>query len=216
MNGAPTMTVGPAAADRAGLEQARLELAATAARAERRNRPTALPAGAAALLAVSIVALLWAAAKRSSAELALADERRAAEEYVQASARLEQARALGGDRPNPANESNDRIRSRIIAAAERAGMTADHPGMTGASSLVPTVSTDLKQPASADGKTPATQRSKFTYQNVKQSSLEAMIQWVNNAVEDIPGLEVFMISVKPEANGWNMTVAFTRWERVGP
>lgn len=216
MNTAPTMTAGPATADRAGLEHARLDLAMAAARAEHRNRPTYLPAGAAALLLVSILALLWALAKRSGAELELAQERREAEEYVQTAARLERFRASGGERANQFNESNDRIRSRIIAAAERAGMTADHPGMTGASSLVPTFSQDAKQPASADGKSPATQRSKFTYLNVKQSSLETMIQWVNNAVEDIPGLEVYMIGIKPEANGWNMTVAFTRWERIAP
>lgn len=208
----------PAAGDADARERARLELAASAARAERKNRPTYLVFIALLLVAASGVALVWALGARASEESALRDERAQAQEYDRSSARIQQIRSTTGEKANPFTDNNDRIRTRIMAAAERAGLTGEPPGMTAASAVAPTlVSTDPRTPGSADGTVPPTQRSKFRYENVRQQSLEILIQWLNFAVEDIPGLEVYSIHLKPEANGWVLTsVTFTRWERVAP
>jgi hypothetical protein len=59
------------------------------------------------------------------------------------------------------------------------------------------------------------QRVRFEYRAVRDEKLEALLGWLGQATEDIPGLEVFSVTIKPEAAGWLMDVVFTRWERTG-
>ena len=53
---------------------------------------------------------------------------------------------------------------------------------------------------------------KFDYE-VRDESLAALMDWMNRAVAAVEGLEVYSVSIKPEAQAWNLRVTFSRWER---
>ena len=54
----------------------------------------------------------------------------------------------------------------------------------------------------------------YRYQIVKDTSLQALMEWVRRATE-IPGMEVTELKLKAEPTDWNVDVTFRRWERAG-
>lgn len=59
------------------------------------------------------------------------------------------------------------------------------------------------------------QRIKISYSQLRHADPAVLLGWVNDALDLIPGLEVFSISVRPGTNDWTMSVTYSRWERKG-
>lgn len=181
---------------------ARFDLAMAAARAERANRPTYLLIGAAALLIVALAALLWSWQAKSAAESKLATEMALGQQFVDAAQRLRELEVTPKSGPS-ASEPIPDMGSRMQAAAVRAGMAKD-----AASKLLPIPSRDSTRSGNAV-------RKKFQYNNVREATLEPLVSWLSSATEEVPGLKVYSLTLKPDATGWTMNVTFTRWERSG-
>lgn len=199
MSRVDTQAVGGVGAE--SVEESRLELLGAATRAERHNRPTYLLVIAAVLMVICLIALgssLWS---RAGAAGELARQREAGERLAQAIGRLKDLRGAQSSGAVKGNEPVEGIRTRLQAAAARAGL-AD------AQRVMPT----RTMPTS---KGPGVQRMHFDFESVHDEKLEPLLQWLRNATEDIPGLEVYAVTLRPDAGGWMMKVTFTRWERVG-
>jgi len=54
----------------------------------------------------------------------------------------------------------------------------------------------------------------YNYSNVKDPSLKALLEWARLATAEIPGMEVYGLTLKPDPNNWNLTITFRRWERA--
>ena len=48
---------------------------------------------------------------------------------------------------------------------------------------------------------------------MRSADLEAMLHWVELAIENVEGLEVSRVELVPEARQWKLVVAFSRWEK---
>lgn len=53
----------------------------------------------------------------------------------------------------------------------------------------------------------------YPYSNVRDKSLESLINWVRLAEQEIPGLHVREISIQPRTNTWSLDVVLARYER---
>ena len=182
------------------LDQARGDVAVAASRNERRNRPTHLVVIAIALAAAAAIALLMMVRQRNSARSLLANEQRVGESAVELVAQLREIKA--------AEESTS-----IRYGGPESDLTPSKFSNAGAAA-------GLKQPPRLpdrqfqDRDMGGVHRTKWTY-SVKDESMPNLMKWVQLAVRDIPGLEVYSISLKPEATQWSLKVTFSRWERSG-
>jgi hypothetical protein len=52
-----------------------------------------------------------------------------------------------------------------------------------------------------------------TYENIRDPSLKAMLDWASLATTEIPGLEVWSMRLQAESSGWTMRIVFHRWEK---
>jgi len=178
----------------------RFTMAMSAARAERANRPTYLLIGAAVLLMVALAALLWSWQARSVAESKLSTELALGQQFVEAAQRLGDVNATPKSGPSASEPIAD-LGSRMQALATRARIAKE------------TV-TKLIAPASRENvRSGSAIRRKFQYTNVREPTLEPLINWLSFAVDEIPGLKVYSLTIKPDPTGWIMNVTFTRWER---
>ncbi len=50
--------------------------------------------------------------------------------------------------------------------------------------------------------------------SLRDESLEHMLDWIRISTEQIPGLEVTDLTIKPARNDWTMTVTLSRYERI--
>lgn len=182
--------------------EARLGMAMNAARAERANRPTYLLVGAAVLLLVSTAALLWSWKAKASAESQLELELGLGQQFVDAAKQLHGLDAAPKSGPR-ANDPIADMNSRMQAAATRAGIAKD------------TTSKLIAAPGRDNTRSGNAVRKRFQYTNVREPTLEPLINWLTTAVEEVPGLKVYSLTVKPDPTGWIMNVTFTRWERSG-
>lgn len=176
----------------------RARLAMVAAQSARGNRPAALIVVTVAACAAAMVYLAWAAFTLRAADRALSRERMIAAETVQLAGELVTLRSRASSEGDAGGQPITQIRSRIQALAGEAGVTGRVP--------VPTDRFDTL------GKSV---RRRFEFTNVTDESLPALLEWVNRAVAEIPGLEVYSISVRPAPNNWVMNVSFSRWEKPG-
>ena len=87
------------------------------------------------------------------------------------------------------------IRSRIMAAGTEAGLKN---------------AVQLPRNEKSRGGTDAVQQ-RLVY-DVRDESLDAIVRWIDIALRGTTGLEVYALSVRPEANQWNCKVTFSRWE----
>ena len=53
----------------------------------------------------------------------------------------------------------------------------------------------------------------YSYTNINEPSLEKMLDWVRLAEQEIPGLHVREITIKPRQQYWSMDVVLGRYER---
>jgi len=182
-------------------EEARTSLLAAAAGSERRNRPVYLVAIASLLLLACAISLGWSLWVLGAASREFGRERGAATALAQSVGRLKELEAAqgGGEKGPPAN---DRILTMLQAAAEKAGI-ANSKGL-------------IPRQGAPETRAGGVQRVKFDYDAVRDPSLEPLLLWLKHAGEDVPGIEVYSVNLRPEANGWLMKVVFQRWQRAGP
>lgn len=181
--------------------EARFELATIAASAARRNRPTHLIVIGFVLALVAAVALLVSFLQYQSAQAALARQEAFGREVLDRIAELKAWQKAAADGKNKPVSAQAEIGSTLQAAAARAGVRAS-ANLIPSRSQTPTRFQDV-------------QRRKISYDDVRDESLEVLLKWLENAQKDVPGLEVYDLTIRPEANVWAMKVTFARWERVG-
>lgn len=183
-------------------DEARYELTMAAAARARANRPSALVAGAVVLLILAVVAMAWGLVARARA---MSDLRAAQSEQARVEGLVGEWTAL------------------VDAERTQAG------GKVGLGARISDLYTRMEQYATRAGlaKRPDTPREnpttrpntnirviEYSYTNVKDPSLKALLEWVRIATAEVPGLEVYGITLKPDPNNWTMNVTFRRWERA--
>jgi len=183
-----------------GLSQdARFELAMGAAGRARRNRPTALLIAAAAAMGVSGVLALWGFSTRQAEMRAFSREQADAVEVERLTAewaRLDRLEKEGAD-ANAGRPITD-LYTRLERLAERAGIKE-------------TIKTPHPNPSTRGAGT----LTEYAYQDVKDPSLGALMEWMRLATGEVPGLELYSVVLRPEPTTWNLSVTFRRWEKTG-
>jgi hypothetical protein len=178
-----------------------MELAALAARTERANQPRHLVVMALLVLAGSLAYLGVAWSGYAGARKRLAAQQRLTGDVVESASRYRALVAAGaGAEGARGAETSDTILSTIQGVGERAGLK-NRIG----------VPTSSRREPRANSAATSTQM-KWTY-TVKDPSLSALLNFAALAVGEVPGLEVYSAKVRPEAQGWELVVVFSRWER---
>jgi hypothetical protein len=181
----------------AAQEEARLAMAAVAARAERLNQPSILLYLAALLLLAALIFLGVEFRASLSASSHLSSEKSQAEETIQKAGRLKALREAAQAEPSLSQPATQ-VRTRI----EQAGVDV------GLKNRVPLPTTRTERPPGL-----GSMQTRFDYE-VRDEDLQRLLQWTQKAVTDVPGLEVYSISLRPEAHQWILRVSFSRWERT--
>jgi hypothetical protein len=176
----------------------RFELGAIAARDERRNRPAHWLLLATLCFAGSLLALIWAGWSRAAAAKQLGDQRYIASQTSEICGQIQALREQAAKQGDKANQPITQIRSRLQAIAQEAG-----------------IKNKLQIPRDEEERRGASKRVKFRFDNVQDESLPALLSWLDKAVTELPGMEVYSVSIRPLANQWVMNVTFARWERAG-
>jgi hypothetical protein len=180
-----------------GREQARQEVAVAAARQARRNTPTHLIVIAVVLMGIALICTLVAAGSRAAALSRLDTQKRQAARVAELVARLNQLTDAERAGIQRWGQPAERVQSKIQQAATQAGLKAAIPPVN------PTKSSPVGD----------AQRIQFKY-DIRDESLPALLKWVEIATRDVPGLEVYSVRIRPEANQWDLNVTFSRWERT--
>lgn len=182
--------------------ESRYELATIAAGAARRNRPTHLIVIGFVLAAVAALALLVSFMQYQSAQTALSRQGTFGREVLDRIAELKAWQKVAADgKTRPVSTAQTEVGSILQSAAARAGIKTS-ANLIPSRSQTPTRFQDV-------------QRRKISYDDVRDESLDVLLKWLENAQKDVPGLEVYDLQIRPEANVWAMKVTFARWERVG-
>lgn len=180
-------------------EESRFELTLGAATRERRNRPIAALVLAGLVVIGAAVFALYAVGARAAARLEL---RRALSDQAQAEVKVAEWTRMverDGASPQGTGGKSEFRASRMEELATRAGMK-NRPNA----------------PASPEDKSrPGIVVYKHVYTGVQDPSLAALVEWVRLATDEISGLELESLMVRPEPAGWRMDVSFRRWERAG-
>jgi hypothetical protein len=182
----------------APIEDARLEQAAQAARTARRNQPRGLLVASGVLLLAMALYVLFALASRNSAAEAMESAKARAEEAVRYAGELKALRAMAQTNPG-ATASATQLRSRLEQAGVESGLSKVVP--------LPNERTETLIPGLGS------RQYKYDYE-LTDPNLAALLAWVERAVEVVPGLEVYGISLRPEANHWRLRVTFSRWQKT--
>lgn len=173
----------------------RADLAGIAARRERENRPTALIVVTTLGFIAALIYLVIAVLDLRSAQHRLEQRRNASTQVVELAGEITALRQRAANVDEGAAQIGQ-IRSRLIAIAQEAGVT---------SRIVP--------PQDRYDRGAKSVRHRFEFASVTNSTLPPLLHWLNKAVEEIPGLEVYSVSIKPGTNAWMMSVSFARWEK---
>ncbi len=178
------------------IQELRDHLAGAAARREQHNRPTVLLLAGGLVFAVTLVVLVVCVTQRLSADRDLARARTQAQDLGSKAARLEQLTQASSQKGRAGiGAPIETIRSRISAVAREAGVKGDVP--------LPTPKTGAKN---------AGARQQRLQYEVRDESLDNLLAWMQNAVRDVPGLEVYSVTLRPEPATWYCKVVFSRWE----
>lgn len=180
----------------AAQEETRLALAAAAARAERQNQPKFLLYAAGALLAAAIIFVGVAFSGSLAASADLASQKKQAETTVQLAGRYRALKAAAQN--GPTYQPATQIRTRIEQAGVDAGLKDRVP--------LPQTHTDPQRSIGS-------QQTRFDYE-VRDENLPNLLAWMQKSLADVPGLEVYSLTLRPEAHKWKLNVSFSRWERI--
>lgn len=178
------------------IEELKSELGSAALRQEGQNRPVKLVVVTGVVLVASVVFLLMGTSRRFSANDKLERGKARTMEVLSLADRLEKLKAAAQQRAGAnLGVPIEGIRSRIVAAGTEAGLKS------------PVQLPSVKK--YRGGSEAAQQRLAY---DVHDESLEAIVRWIQVALEGTSGLEVYAISIRPEATQWNCKVTFSRWE----
>ncbi len=181
------------------IEDLRFEQAARAARSERANSPRYLVLLSGFLFVLAVLFLVVQIRDRAAAEERVERERRTAQRAVELSTRLaglkEQARTAGPD--VGAMDTGPMLFTRLETIAQVAGIREA-----------------IALPRTIVGATiPGARQTKYEY-TLRGEAVEPMLRFVQQATQQVKGLEVVRLEVTPEATGWKVTAVFSRWERT--
>ncbi len=173
-------------------------LSAAAARGERRNKPTFV-------VALGVIALAASLLFAGFGWFSFTKARKAAENAKsESNAMLEQAAQLQSLIDDEANGTGPRaaepatnVLSKIEASGTRAGLKKAVP--IGSRTVNP-------------DRTIGWNQVRYSY-NVKDESLDALLRWAQFVQDDVPSLDVYSVTLRPEATEWSLTVVFSRWEK---
>ena len=174
----------------------RAALAASAARRERENRPAFLIVLTTVAFVAALLYLVVSIYDLRAAQKQLDTRRSVATQTVELAGQIVQLRAKASTQGEGGSQPITQIRSRIQAIATESGVTGRVP-----------------VPSDRFDRVGGSIRRRFEFTGVTDESLPSLIQWLDRAVEEIPGLEVYSVSVKPGPTVWQMNVSFSRWEK---
>lgn len=188
--------------DTSAAGEARFELATLAAGAARRNRPTHLIVIGFVLAAVAAIALLVGFTQYASAQEALRVQRTFGKDILDRIGELKRWQQVAAEgKAKPVNQQLE-IGGTLQDSAKKAGLK-------NWATLEPATGRRPQPQKFGD-----VQRRLIPYNEVRDESLETLLRWLETAAKDVPGLEVYDLTVRPEANVWAMKVTFARWERT--
>lgn len=179
----------------------RAERAALAASAARRNMPSSLLMLALLLLVIALVALAWAWSDRSKAVATLDARIQQASMIKDRAARIasiRQAQKLVTDtRLNTplANQGPLRLQQAATSDAFKT-VLASQPAKDSVSTVEPGLALRRLQ-----------------YNNVQHASIADVMAWIEKARQDIPGLEIERLNLRPGPSFWTFSITFMRYEK---
>ncbi len=179
----------------------RADRAALAQAAEQSNRPTYLVVIAALLLVIASAAFVSSFLAKRSAERELVMRRDEARRVMDLCQRIKGLRLAAAEAKKL---DVGQARGDIALAIKNAAPEA----------IKPVLSAPPQDQTRDRDQERRVQLRVWTYQNVRSESLPDLLMWVQNAPTKVGGLEVRSVQLKPEANVWNMTVSFSRWEKM--
>jgi len=172
------------------------ELATSALLGERRNRPVYLVVLAGVLAAGALIALISSAIVSGRALKERSRQLDMLGRTQQLAAELDAMRARestdGADDPY---ERNPDLLTRIEALAKQAGMAK--PAL----------------PVEGSNGRGALHQVLLQYKQLRDDDVGRVISWITSVVREIPGVEVYKISIRPLPTQWQIDVTFSRWER---
>jgi hypothetical protein len=187
----------------AAQEETRLALAAVAARTERQNQPKALLYAAGLLLVGAMIFLGVSFQGSVAAAKELATQKKQAEDVAKQAGRLKALREYLASDPG-VNQAAPQVLTRIEQAAVDVGLKVPTP-------LMPSARHNDRAPGATS------QLAHLDYE-IRAESLPLLLQWVQKAQDNVPGLEVYGVSLRPAspsgAHQWVLRVSFARWEKV--
>lgn len=174
-------------------------LAALAGSAERANRPTAVVVFCAVVLLVAVVFALLSRAKAAEARSAYDHEAGQLETARSVAAEIER---INEERKNTTNapgvfDPEPRLLSLVSGPLGAAGIQ----------------STEIRfDPNKEEIPGSPLVRQVLTCRTLVPMEAEPVFDWVQRALNAVPGLHIIHFSMKPTGQGWEMTVKFARWE----
>lgn len=181
-------------------DDARFELAMTAAARERRNRPRLLLVIALGLLGAAFLTALAALFARSRAESELRSAQAnttVVEGWVREYRDLQGRQDTNADLFSPEPLLMTRLEELALTPEVGMQQAPQQPRTTQPNTVGPLVEYN------------------YLYPSVRDPSLGSLLRWLAAAEREIPGLEIYNLnSLKPDPSGdWIMSVTFRRWER---
>lgn len=183
-------------------DDARFDLSLGAAARERQNRPLGLVAMATAFVLVALVFAIYSVSARASSRRELVRALTDQSESDVMIARWAELAKLDAESPRGGVGQPGEFKiSKMEDIATRAGMNKPNTPRT----------TDDKSHTGIVV-------SRYFYTEVRNPTLQPLLEWARLACIEIGGLEVEFIKLTPEpaVTGWRMDVTFRRWERAGP
>tara|TARA_R110002073_G_scaffold118918_1_gene258237 strand:+ start:74562 stop:75152 length:591 start_codon:yes stop_codon:yes gene_type:complete len=179
----------------------RYELAAVAQNQERTNNPKHLILMGVFIVVISLIVLALAWRSKSAA---IEDLDKKSRELAQINQLIEDIQRLEAEQEtNPLEDINQPIPdifSQFTRYATQAKLSQDigFPSNSNSSSRVQ----------------PMLNSTRITYPySVRNPSLASLLDWVNISTEQIPGLGIQELTLKPESQNWLLKVTYVRYER---
>ncbi len=175
-------------------------LAALAGAAERKNRPTAVVAFAAALLVGATAYSLWNMKQARAARRAYEREGQVS---LKVSALAEEVRSAVESAKTHSADTDPYAPKELLSALSSAATSA---GVTKPPSFVPTTDESPDSPLVK----------KIVVARLLGEPMSAVLAWIEKALAETPGLHVTQFNLKPTRSGWDTEVRFARWEIKQP
>ena len=178
----------------------RYELASRAQNQQRLNAPRHLIVLGGLLLVIAIIAFIIAWQTQSAATK---KNGKAARELVRIETLIAEITSIQATQSgNPDKDVTDPLPG-ILSTLESLGSRA---GLSNTDSVKIPTNQNQRPEGEAILRT-------YQYRNVRDQSLEKLINWVRLAEQEVPGMHIREISIEPRSNTWSMDVVLARYER---